>query len=154
MKVGGTINIMGAKIILWVDHVWTRHLLVRTRPTEECHILTRFQLEQKFQSLRHWHDKRNFQNSMEKRTYQGNRVQTHHRQTHNRNNLICRKIAFTLNRLKIKLIGRKSVVNTRKKDASDSLSRYYDLSNNSEYRHKDIKRGSIRKHIRSNDAHG
>ena len=30
LKLGGKIKILGAKIILWVDHLWTRLLLVQT----------------------------------------------------------------------------------------------------------------------------
>ena len=32
LKLGGKIRILGAKIFLWVDHLWTRILLVQTQP--------------------------------------------------------------------------------------------------------------------------
>ena len=49
---------------------------------------------------------------MEKRTYQGTWIQTHHRQTQNRTNLICRMIAIPVNQIKRNVIRRKSVGNT------------------------------------------
>ena len=53
LKLEGKIKILGAKIFLWVDHLWTLILLVRTLPTEKHHLLTQFQPEQKLQSLCH-----------------------------------------------------------------------------------------------------
>ena len=121
LKLGGEINILSSKIFLWVNHLWTRLLLVKTRPTEQRHQLTRFMSGQKIQSLRHEHDQRIHhhyqrihQGKMEKQTYQRNRIQTHHCQTHYWTNLICRMIAIPVNKFKINAIGRKSVINTRK----------------------------------------
>ena len=108
----GFVKILGAKIIIWVNHLQTQLLLVQTRPTEQRHILTEFQLKKR-QSPRHWQDQRNFQREMEKHTYKGNQIQTHHRQTHHQRNLICWMIEITVNRLKIKAIRRKCVVKKR-----------------------------------------
>ena len=41
-----------------------------------------------------------YQSKLEKLTYQGTRIQTHHRQTHHQTNLIHRRIAIPVNQLK------------------------------------------------------
>ena len=47
---------------------------------------------------------------MENCTYQGTRIQTHHRQTHHQRKIIRRMIAIPVNQRKINVVGRKSVV--------------------------------------------
>ena len=54
-----------------------------------------------------------FQSKKGKCTYQRTRIQTHHRQTHHRVNLICRLIAITESQIVRNLIKRKSVRKTR-----------------------------------------
>ena len=50
---------------------------------------------------------------MEKRTYQGTRIHTHHFQTHHQRNLIRRMIAISVNQIKSNAIIRKSNGKTR-----------------------------------------
>ena len=123
LKLEGKIRILGAKIFLWVYHLWTWLLLIRTRPMEKCQQLTRFLLVQKRQTPHHWndqricqHDQRSLQydqwvhqNEKEKRMYQRTRSQTHHCQTHHQKNLILLMIQVTVNQTKIKAMRRKSV---------------------------------------------
>ena len=74
----------------------------------------------KRRSLCHWqhqriceHYQRICQSKMEKCTYQGNRIQTHHCQTHHQKNLIRWITPTPVNQLKSKLVRRKIVGNTR-----------------------------------------
>ena len=102
MKLGWKINILGSKIILWVNHLKTQRIFVQTRPKKRL-------------SLCHWHDQQNYHSKMGKRTYQGNWIQTHHCQAHYQTNLICRRIEITINQLKMKAIRRKRFIKTIKR---------------------------------------
>ena len=55
-----------------------------------------------------------FTEKMEKRTYQGKRIHTHHRQTHHLTNIIRQIIEIPVNQRKRNAIRRKIVVNTGK----------------------------------------
>ena len=134
LKLGETkwwINILGAKMILWVDHLWTRLLwvknlwswllLVWTLPTEQCHQVIQFQSEQNHQSLCHWHYQWIHQlyqqisnRKMENRTKQGTLIQTHHCQTHHQRNINCQMTSIQINQGKRNALRRKSTKKTWK----------------------------------------
>ena len=76
-KMGSKIRTLGARMIQWVDHLWTRIILIQTLPTKKLHQLTRFLSEKKCQTPRHehnqqsrQHDQQIPQSKMEKCTYQ------------------------------------------------------------------------------------
>ena len=110
-KLGIKIRTLGTKIIQWVGHLWTRLLLVQTRPTEQRHQFNQFLSVQKRQTPLHEHNQRSCQHDQrsrqhyqrilrskkEKSTYQQTHSQTHHCQTHHRANIFCWVIAITVN---------------------------------------------------------
>ena len=74
---------------------------------------------------------------MEKRTYQGTRIHTHHRQTHHRTNLIFWRIEIPVNQLNRKFDKKKNCRKHRKDDSSDpSSSNDSDSADDSDYRRK------------------
>ena len=70
-----------------------------------------------------------------------------HCQTYHRTNLICRRIEITVNRLKRKLIRRKSVVNTRNKTRQTHRQAILIRPTTMTTDASDVKRRAIRNHI-------
>ena len=112
LKLWKKIRILGSKIFLWVDHFWTRLLLVQTQTTEQHHQLTWF-LSGKKRHPYSIETTNGFTKSKRTSTYQRTQSQTNHCQIHHQTKLIFRMIAIPVNEAKINEIGRKSVRNTR-----------------------------------------